>query len=137
MHKKLKNVSVVDLYFYLVETAVLFVVLLSAYSVIAKSAVLLMILFGVSAMIMSAVNNVITSIVPLYMRRKMDSGLLAGVLDTFCYIGSTLSTGLLGYIADSKGWTGVFLCLFIFSAAACLVCGISVLVKKYSGFSEE
>ena len=73
---------------------------------------------------------VFASIIPLYMRNKMESGLLAGVLDTFCYIGSSLSTGLLGYISDKSSWNGVFLCLFIFGAAACIVCTISVINSK-------
>ena len=81
-------------------------------------------------MLMSAVNNVITSIIPLYMRDRMNSGLLAGVLDTFCYVGSTLSTALLGFIADSRGWTGVFTALLVFGGIACAVCWLSAVLGK-------
>jgi len=133
IHKRQKNTSVINGILYCIETVVLLLVLLltrHATAGGAKGAVPLVLLFGVSAMMMAAVNNVITSIIPMYMRNTMDSGLLAGVLDTFCYVGSTLSTALLGYIADRGSWNGVFLCLCVFGAAACALCWVSVLVAK-------
>ena len=68
---------------------------------------------GVSCM-MSSVNNVMTSVIPLYSRDKVDSGFMAGLLNTFCYVGSTLATSLLGRIADTKCWNDVFVCILIF-----------------------
>ena len=130
LHKFQKNTSVLNGGLYIAETAVLLSVMLTAKNE-AGSPALTVVLFGASAMLMSAVNNVITSIIPLYMREKTESGMLAGVLDTFCYVGSALSTGLLGYIADKSSWNGVFLCLFIFGAAAFILCVLSApCVKK-------
>ncbi len=129
LHKKWQNTSVLNSGLYLAETAILFLVILITRSSV-NSPVMLIALFSISAMLMSAVNNIITSIIPLYMREKMESGLLAGVLDTFCYIGSSLSTGLLGYISDKNSWNGVFLCLFIFGAASFVICIISVVNNK-------
>ncbi len=130
LHKLQKNTSVLNSGLYLAEAVILFSVMLTAKSASLKSPVLLILLFSVSAMLMSAVNNVITSIIPLYMRDKMESGLLAGVLDTFCYVGSTLSTGLLGFISDKSSWNGVFLTLFIFGTAAFTFCVVSALISK-------
>ena len=79
---------------------------------------------------MSGVNNVITSIVPLYSRDKIDSGLMAGLLNTFCYIGSTLSTSLLGKIADTRGWNDVFICILIFTVISFVLCLAYVVFKK-------
>lgn len=79
---------------------------------------------------MSAVNNVITSVVPLYSRDKIDSGFLAGVLNTFCYVGSTLATSLLGKIADTRGWNDVFICIMIITVVSFVVCCLSVILKK-------
>ena len=79
---------------------------------------------------MAAVNNVITSIVPLYSRDKIDSGFSAGLLNTFCYIGSTLATSLLGKIADTKGWNDVFICILIFTVISFVVCVISAVLNK-------
>ena len=56
----------------------------------------------------SSLNSLITSIFPLLMRGKVNSGLLAGVLNGFCYLGSTISSYGLGVIADRLGWNAVF-----------------------------
>lgn len=64
--------------------------------------------FGCISLFMHAVNNVITSMAPLYMREQIDSGLLAGLLNGCCYIGSALSSYGLGVLADRFGWNGVF-----------------------------
>jgi OPA family glycerol-3-phosphate transporter-like MFS transporter len=133
LHKRQKNTSQLNGYLYFAEALILLFVMLSAKSTALKSPVLLIILFSISAMLMSAVNNVITSIIPLYMRDSMEPGLLAGVLDTFCYVGSMLSTGLLGYISDRSSWDGVFLCLFLFGAGAFAACAVSAVnIKRNS-----
>lgn len=67
--------------------------------------------FGIISLSMHAVNNAITSMAPLYMREQLDSGLLAGVLNGCCYVGSTISSYGLGWVADHFGWNGVFLLL--------------------------
>lgn len=135
LHKRQNNTSILNGGLYFAETVILLLVLVTAKSN-SKNPAFLIILFSLSAMLMSAVNNVITSIIPLYMRDKMESGLLAGVLDTFCYVGSMLSTGLLGYISDKSSWNGVFMCLFIFGAAAFVFCVISA-VNKRKNFEEK
>lgn len=56
----------------------------------------------------SSLNSLITSIFPLFMRGKVNSGLFAGVLNGFCYVGSALSSYGLGAVADNFGWTAVF-----------------------------
>ncbi len=56
----------------------------------------------------SSLNSLITGIFPLFMRGKVNSGLFAGVLNGFCYVGSALSSYGLGAIADNYGWVAVF-----------------------------
>lgn len=56
----------------------------------------------------SSLNSLITSIFPMFMRERVNSGLFAGVLNGFCYVGSTISAYGLGIIADNFGWTAVF-----------------------------
>jgi len=131
LHKRQKNTSVLNGLLYGAEAVVLLLVLfVTRARSTAGNPVFLILLFGASAMLMAAVNNVITSIIPIYLRDTMDSGLLAGVLDTFCYVGSTLSTALLGYIADHGTWNHVFWCLFLFGAAACLLCWIAAAAEQ-------
>lgn len=68
--------------------------------------------FGVVACLMSGVNNIVTSMAPLYWKDKLNSGRLAGILNGFCYLGSSLSSYGLGVVADIGGWDSVFWLLF-------------------------
>ena len=90
----------------------------------------LLALLGLISVFMYAVNNVITSMAPLYMRNKVNSGLLAGTLDGFCYVGSAISTYGLGAVADRYDWNGVFYLLL-------LVCLFGVLVSFASSLKRK
>lgn len=78
----------------------------------------------------SSSNSMITSVFPLFMKGKVNSGLIAGVLNGFCYLGSTISSYGLGEIADRFGWIAVFWVLF---GVCVLICGITLaylLIKR-------
>ena len=127
LHKKQKDENALNGIFYFV-TIILTVLIILTLNL--KSVPLTLILFGGIACLMSAVNNVITSVVPLYSRDKIDSGFSAGLLNTFCYVGSTLATSMLGRIADTKGWNDVFICILIFTAVSFAVCLASAVLNK-------
>lgn len=127
LHKKQKDENALNGIFYLASVILIGLIILTINF---KSVPLTLALFGGIACLMSAVNIVITNIVPLYSREKFDSGLLAGLLNTFCYIGSTLATSLLGRIADTSGWNNVFTCILILSIISFVICGVSVVLKK-------
>ena len=127
LHKKYKSENVLNSIFYFAAMILAGLIILT---INLKSATLTLLLFAGIACLMAAINNVITSVVPLYSRDKIDSGLSAGLLNTFCYVGSTLATSLLGKIADTKGWNDVFICILIFTAVAFSACCISVIVTK-------
>lgn len=92
--------------------------------------------FGVISLSMHAVNNVITSMAPLYMREQVNSGLLAGILNGCCYVGSTISSYGLGSVADRFGWNGVFLLLLGVSCIPVLLAGAAgLLFRKGKGTS--
>ena len=86
--------------------------------------------FTLVTFIVYSSNTLITSLYPMEMKGKINSGLIAGVLNGFCYVGSTLSTYGLGAIADKftneeigyGGWNEVFWTIFaicgVVSAAA-------------------
>jgi OPA family glycerol-3-phosphate transporter-like MFS transporter len=76
-----------------------------------------LITFAVVTLLMTGITHVIVSSAPVYMRSKMDAGLTSGVLDGFCYLGSTLSSYGLGAIAENAGWTNAFVIMLV----ACLV----------------
>ena len=126
-HAKQKDVNILNGGFYLVAAVLAGLIM---FTVNLKFVPLTLALFAGSSCMMAAVNNVITSIVPLYSRDKIDSGLSAGLLNTFCYVGSTLSTSVLGKIADTSGWNNVFICILIFAIVALAVCIVGVTAKK-------
>ncbi len=127
LHKKQKNENALNAFFYFGAIVFSGLIILTLNF---KSVPLTLALFSGTACLMAAINNVITSVVPLYSRDKIDSGLSAGLLNTFCYVGSTMSTSLLGKIADTKGWNDVFICILIFTIVAFSACLISVIFKR-------
>ena len=70
----------------------------------------------------SSLNSLVTSIFTMFMRDTLDSGKVAGVLNGFCYLGSTISSYGLGAVADHFGWGAVFRCLLGACITASLVC---------------
>lgn len=86
--------------------------------------------FGIVSCLMSGVNNVVTSMAPLYWKDRVNSGMLAGVLNGCCYVGSTISSYGLGLIADAWGWNGVFWLLFFLCGGAAIVGCVYAAVKK-------
>ena len=57
---------------------------------------------SVISLFTSGTNNIITIMLPLYYKDKANAGLLAGMLNGCCYVGSTLSSYGLGLIADNE-----------------------------------
>lgn len=86
--------------------------------------------FTLICFLVSSSNSVITSIFPLFMKGKVNSGLVAGILNGFCYLGSTISSYGLGEIADNFEWIAVFWVLFATCAFACLVMIVYLIIKK-------
>lgn len=86
-----------------------------------KQAALMLVGLVVVYFLASSLNSVVTSIFPLFMRGKVNSGLYAGVLNGFCYLGSTISSYGLGFIADHLGWAAVFWVLIGFCIAVAVI----------------
>ena len=64
------------------------------------------------------------------MKGKINSGLIAGILNGFCYLGSTISSYGLGTIADNFGWTIVFWVLFGVCTLVCVIAVIYLFLRK-------
>ncbi len=77
--------------------------------------------FAIVFFLISSSNSLITSVFPLFMKGKVNSGRIAGILNGFCYLGSTISSYGLGLVADYAGWTAVFWVLLGCCALVCLV----------------
>ena len=82
------------------------------------------------SLLVSACNSLITGVFPLFMRERVNSGLIAGILNGFCYVGSTLSSYGLGYIADTGGWMPVFITLLVAVGIALLGAFVYEILKR-------
>ncbi len=93
-------------------------------------AILMLILLIIVFFLTSSLNNLVTSIFPLFMRGQINSGLIAGILNGFCYAGSAISSYGLGVIAENFGWSAVFLTLFAFCVFVCIVWVIYKILRR-------
>lgn len=62
--------------------------------------------FGLFALFL-AVNNLITSFMPLYFNKERRISSAAGFLDCLAYTGAALSSPITGFLADNSGWQGI------------------------------
>ena len=85
--------------------------------------------FAVVCCLMAGVNNIITSMVPLQIKSN-NSGRIAGLLNGFCYLGSTLTSYTLGAIADSFNWLTVFFVLLAVCAAVAVIGVVYALITR-------
>ena len=63
------------------------------------------------------------------MKDEFNSGRMAGIINGFCYLGSTLSTYGLGLIADNLGWNAVFYVLLSIAAAVAVFGAVFMTIK--------
>lgn len=128
LYKKLKNFVVVLIALFFGVSVFLAVVI---GSLTIGSSVAALLGFSLVYFLASSSNSTITSIFPLQMKGKINSGMIAGVLNGFCYVGSTISSYGLGLIADAWGWTVMFYVLL--TVAACVL----VATLSFSFFSRR
>ena len=95
-----------------------------------KTAAIAIVCFALTRTLIASVNNLITSIFPLYMKGKINSGMFAGLINCACYIGSTLSSYVLGDVADKHGWETVFWVLFFVCAIVILIWAVHLIITK-------
>lgn len=127
IHKKIKSHAKMNGIFYAAA------VLLCAgivFSLKIGSLPAIMVCFIGVACTMSMVNNVITSMFPLDNRKLLGAGFAAGLLNTFCYVGSTVTSYTLGAISESGGWNSVFMIMLTVCAAAAVICFAGLAAEK-------
>jgi OPA family glycerol-3-phosphate transporter-like MFS transporter len=86
--------------------------------------------FTVVSLMVASNNSLITCVFPLFMKEKVNSGAIAGILNGCCYVGSTLSSYGLGLINKLWGWTAVFYVLLGFALVAVIGTIIYLAIKK-------
>ena len=128
MHNKIPD--------YVTHCGIVFAIILAFIGIIIGSISFNMIILMLAGLVIvnflaSSLNSLITSIFPMFMRGKVNSGLYAGVLNGFCYLGSTMSSYGLGIIADNWGWITVFEFLMGFCGVICIVWFGYSMCKKF------
>ena len=81
--------------------------------------------FAVNACLMSAVNNIVTFMIP--MDQPHSAGMFAGIMDAFCYVGSTLSGIVPGAVIDAGGFGTLLIilpCAALFFSGFAFISGI-------------
>ena len=122
---KVKNLILLEGIFFIIGglAVALIIILLNTDLV-----VITLLCMMLTALIASGSNNIITSIFPLYMKGKVNSGLVAGILNGFCYVGSTISDYGLGAVQEATGsWSSVFYVLLFACISVIVVAGIYLL----------
>lgn len=127
VHEKIPSHAGMNLIFYIFSALLCGGILLSLKF---HSIVAIMVCFICVACGMSMINNVITSMFALDYRRMLNAGFAAGLLNTFCYIGSTTTSYTLGAVAQSNGWNAVFVIMLAVCIGAATVCLAGIISEK-------
>lgn len=109
--------------------AITAVVLFALIELLGTSWAVALVLFIIVWLAMGVSANAITSRFPLFMRKKGNSGFLAGFLNGSCYVGQATSTYDFGAIADVSGWMSVFWIALALSVIPALSAGVYALAR--------
>ena len=129
MHKKIASYNIMQAILFFCAAIAFTGVYLSYLGHVMLTTVLFA---AMNAIVMASVNNIITSMIPL--ERGSGAGLFAGVMDAFCYVGSTMSGFVPGLIIEKWGF-GTLLpilpcCALFLAVFTVVVTAISAKGKK-------
>lgn len=129
LHEKIASHSTMNWMLFALSAIFCTVVLLALKI---HSIVLVMACFIGVACLMAMINNVITSMFPLDNRARLGSGFAAGLLNTFCYVGSTTTSYSLAAVSQRGGWNSVFIIMAAVSVGAVIVSLAGSVAEKKS-----
>ena len=125
--KKIKTHNLVSGLIFLLVTVLTFVVTLLFKT---PYWYLVLAVFSIVFLFISSSNSLITSIIPLTIKTKSNSGFIGGILNGCCYVGSTISSVGLGAIKEAYGsWMPIFTLFIILGVCAVALNGICYLVN--------
>lgn len=127
LHKRISDYVSQGCFCFAVISGILGIIL---WSLGAKNMVAMLIGLLLTSLLASSVNSLITAIYPMFMRSQLNSGMFAGILNGFCYLGSTISSYGLGFVADKHGWSGVFWLLLGICLFACFLWLVYIAIKS-------
>lgn len=127
VHEKIPSHAAMNFIFYIFSALLCGGILLSLKL---HSIVAIMVCFICVACGMSMINNVITSMFALDYRRLLNAGFAAGLLNTFCYIGSTVTSYTLGAVSQTRGWNAVFIIMLAVCVVAAVICLAGIISER-------
>lgn len=127
IHEKISSHAMMNMIFYIFSALLCSGILLSLKY---KSVFAIMVCFICVACGMAMINNVITSMFALDYRKLLNAGFAAGLLNTFCYIGSTITSYILGSVAEKMSWNAVFIIMLSVCVAAATVCFAGLIIER-------
>lgn len=127
VHEKIPSHAAMNFVFYIFSALLCGGILLSLKL---HSIVAIMVCFICVACGMSMINNVITSMFALDYRRLLNAGFAAGLLNTFCYIGSTVTSYTLGAVSQARGWNAVFIIMLAVCVVAAVICLAGIISER-------
>lgn len=72
-------------------------------------------------LLMCGINGLLTAIYPMNVDKRVNAGMIAGLIDGFCYVGSAISGYGIGAISEGANGWGMVFTLFLTVASACAV----------------
>lgn len=91
-----------------------------------KMMVLCALLLGMTCAATYGINPMLTTLIPMEYTQAGRVGLVAGVIDCFIYLGSSLAGIATGAMSDAMGWNAVFITWCIVAAAGALLAKLSL-----------
>ncbi len=132
LRRYIKNIIFLGGLFFLVATAFIGITIWT----LDISWVPVIISMAIASLFTHSINGLITSIAPLYLRDKVNSGTSAGIVNFFCYVGSTICGYGLGSIANS-GWNTMFMLLLILAGVGAVLGIVYYVVGRLAGKSKK
>lgn len=125
LHKRIKRHALLMGIVFLLATALVAAVLALLET---KHWYLTLGVLALTSLLMSGANNIATSIIPLELRDKANSGFVAGMINGCCYVGSTLSQIGLALVAGNFGWESVFDVFLWAGLGVVAICALALFV---------
>ncbi|MBR5439201.1 MAG: MFS transporter [Clostridia bacterium] len=126
--KKIKSFITQGAFWYLLSSVAMLII---ALFINTSAWLIVLILISFNALFMASINNLVTAIAPLYLRDKINTGLLAGVIDGCCYVGSALSLVCFALVKELSGtWANLFIILTVICLVPVVITLLYNLIQK-------
>ncbi|MBQ8718250.1 MAG: MFS transporter [Clostridia bacterium] len=103
----------------------------------ARLALVTLALFAIMYLMLMAISNITTSIIPFACRNRGNFGGVSALLDSCCYLGSMISTYGLGYVADQYGWMRVMVLIAVIAGVSIGICALAAVLAKRDAHTKD